>query len=383
MSENKKLLKGRGKDPNFLTKLILCARAGGRCQFEGCNEKLFIEGLTFKELNKSNIAHIVAASPEGPRGSEDSYELSDKIDNLMLMCQEHHKLIDDYPEQYTVAKLIEMKKYQEERVERILDAMNYPEAEIVMFEALIKNKVDVKIDFKQAVDANRSEGNNPASGHGILIRVECTSDYRSKEYWKNVVKQLEDKVRYQIESLYQYNHDLKIAVFPLAPIPLIIKLGNLLGDKKIIDIFQKTRVPDTWKWQSKELTNEFQTEKIIIKKGKNVALILSLTAEINFSRIRSVFDVDIIYHLKAKRNGVDCIKSLDDLKRFWQEFQVICDRIKNEDSVEEISLFPSIPVSAAFEIGRRYMPGIYPRINIYDDDNGFFKTIIIGGNINE
>lgn len=383
MSENKKLLKGRGKDPNFLTKLILCARAGGRCQFEGCNEKLFIEGLTLRELNKSNIAHIVAASPDGPRGSEDSYELSDKIDNLMLMCQEHHKLIDDYPEQYTVAKLIEMKKYQEERVERILDAMNYPEAEIVMFEALIKNKVDVKIDFKQAVDANRSEGNNPASGHGILIRVECTSDYRSKEYWKNVVKQLEDKVRYQIEFLYQYNHDLKIAVFPLAPIPLIIKLGNLLGDKKIIDIFQKTRVPDTWKWQSKELTNEFQTEKIIIRKGKNVALILSLTAEINFSRIRSVFDVDIIYHLKAKRNGVDCIKSLDDLKRFWQEFQVICDRIKNEDSVEEISLFPSIPVSAAFEIGRRYMPGIYPRINIYDDDNGFFKTIIIGGNINE
>ena len=91
-----------------LTKLQLIANAGGRCQFPGCNKKLFIDGITLKEFNNSNIAHIIAASQDGARGNEMSYEYSDKLENLMLMCLDHHKLIDDNPEEYTVEKLYEM-----------------------------------------------------------------------------------------------------------------------------------------------------------------------------------------------------------------------------------------------------------------------------------
>ena len=78
--------KSRGKNPTNLTILKLCARAAGRCQFEGCNEYLFKDELTQSEFNRSNIAHIVASSPNGPRGdNERSYELSDDIDNLILV----------------------------------------------------------------------------------------------------------------------------------------------------------------------------------------------------------------------------------------------------------------------------------------------------------
>ena len=47
--------------------------------------------------------------------------------------------------------------------------------------------------------------------------------------------------------------------------------------------------------------------------------------------------------------------------------------------VNEVALFPAIPVSAAFEIGHHYMHKVYPTINIYDECDGFFKTISIGG----
>lgn len=383
MAKNKKSSTNRGKDPSQLTKLMLCANAGGRCQFEGCNKKLFVDGVTLSEVNNSNIAHIVASSPDGPRGNEDSYKLSDKLENLMLMCQEHHKLIDDNPEQYTVQNLQNMKHQQEQKIEYILDGMDYPESEIIIFESPIKNITDVKVNYKQAVEAIRSECNNPASKHGTIIRVQSFENYRRSSYWTNIERELKYQVEHQIESIYRYTHDLQLSIFPIAPIPLIIKLGNLLGDKRKIDIFQKTRTPDTWIWQSKELTNEFKVSKKSLKQGCEVALIISLTAEIDISRIKNVIDVDTIYIIKAERTGVDCIRSMLDLKAFGQKYQAVCDQIKNVDGCLEIKLFPAVPVSAAFEIGRRYMPEVFPKIHIFDECDGFFETITIGGKCDE
>ena len=377
--KKKEKTSNRGDNPSPLTKMILCARAAGRCQFEGCNKKLFIDGVTLKKVNNSNIAHIVASAPDGPRGNNESYELSDKIENLMLMCQEHHKLIDDNPEVYTISVLKDMKAKQEQKIEYLLDSVNYPKSEIIIFESRIKNEVDAKVNYKQAVEAIRSEGNNPASSYGVHIVIDCHLYYRSVNYWKDVEKELVDKVNYQVESLYRYSHDLQLAIFPIAPTQLIIKLGNLLGDKRKIDIYQKTRCPDTWQWQSKDLTNTFNVEKISLNQGHIAALVMSLTAEIDISRIREVINASVIYVVKAKRIGVDCIQSLQDLNVFWQKYQDVCDQIKNNDGYSEISLFPAIPVSAAFEIGRRYMTKTFPKIHIYDEYDGFFETITIGG----
>ena len=356
MSTSKEVKNNRGKNPTTLTKLKLCARAGGRCQFEGCNKKLFIDEITLKEVNNSNIAHIVASSPEGPRGNKSSYALSDDIENLMLMCLEHHKLIDDNPMEYTSEKLLNMKRQQEQKIEYLLDEVDYPQSEIIIFESKIKNQNDVKVDYKQAVEAVRSKGNNPASNHGVLITI---------------------------ETLYKYSHNLRLSIFSIAPIPLIIKLGYLLGDKRKIDIFQKTREPDSWMWQSKRQSNTFIINKVSLNKGNKAAIIMSLTAEVDISRITNLIDVDIVYIIKAEKIGVDCIKSLEDLREFWKSYQNVCDLLKNKDSYEDVSLFPAIPVSAAYEIGRRYMPKVFPKIHIFDECDGFFKTITIGGKVDE
>jgi hypothetical protein len=56
------------------------------------------------------IAHIVSSRPGGPRST---YNLSpgehDKYPNLVLLCPEHHKIIDEHPEIYTVERLRQMK----------------------------------------------------------------------------------------------------------------------------------------------------------------------------------------------------------------------------------------------------------------------------------
>ena len=71
----------RGKRTSEKTKMLLIARAGGRCQFKGCNRDLFIDEFTLEKFNFSNMAHIIASSPNGPRGNDDSHKLSDDLDN--------------------------------------------------------------------------------------------------------------------------------------------------------------------------------------------------------------------------------------------------------------------------------------------------------------
>lgn len=373
---------GRGKKPSQTTIMRLVAASGGHCQFEGCPCNLFKDELTWAEFNNSNVAHIVASSSDGPRGSVESYELSDKYENLMLMCPTHHKEIDNDTETYTVQKLTRMKQEQERRVQELLEGMNYPESEIVILESPMKGKIDVHVDIKQAVEALRSRKKNPASSHPTLIKVDGGyGDYNSSIYWKIVSEKLKTKVDKEIMGHFQYYPELMLSVFPLAPIPLIAKLGELIGDKREVDVFQKTRTPETWCWRAEARTNAFSTEIIRNETGDagKTAVILSLTARVSPARVLTVYNAATIYHIVAKSNGVDCIASPEDLKLFWQEYQRVCDQIKNNDHCDNAAVFPAIPVSAAFEIGRRHMHGVHPVLHIYDDDNGFFEALTIGG----
>lgn len=368
----------RGKGPIPTTKMILFAKSGGRCQFEGCNKYLLRDDITSEELNDANIAHIVASSSNGPRGACNSHELSDDINNLMLLCKTHHKLVDDNPEEYTVERLTEMKLSQERKVKELLDAMQYSEALIVTLESSIKKEQTVKIDSKQAVHALRTTAHNPFDHYETHIRFSSNSNYKDRQYWQEAENHLNREIDNLINGLLQENPKLTIAIFSIAPIPLIMKLGYKLGDKRKILVFQKYREPDTWEWLSDSQTNSFSYEKIKRGNGTKVAVIVSVTSEIDLSRVMAIDDFDTIYHLKAENYGVNAIKSKEDLGCFWKQYQKLLDSIKNNDHVEDVSLFPAVPVSAAYEMGRRCMPHTYPKITVYDECDGFFETITIG-----
>ncbi|GGH70132.1 hypothetical protein GCM10011379_28100 [Filimonas zeae] len=67
-------------------------------------------------------AHIVAREEKGPRGKSTlTPEARDKYNNLMLLCQKHHKIIDDHEELYSVDKLHEIKNEHTEWVRTCLN----------------------------------------------------------------------------------------------------------------------------------------------------------------------------------------------------------------------------------------------------------------------
>src|SRR5229473_2971714 len=88
----------------------LWARAAGRCQYRGCNTDLVGDLVAGRQDGIFGfIAHIVADVEGGPRGDRvRSPQLARNLENLMLMCARHHKLIDldavaDHPEPVLLA----------------------------------------------------------------------------------------------------------------------------------------------------------------------------------------------------------------------------------------------------------------------------------------
>lgn len=367
----------RGPAPTPKTVATLIARAGGRCQFENCNKNVFMDKFTLTDSNNSNIAHIIASSPDGPRGSEtESFNLSDKIENLMLMCLDHHHLIDEKEQEciYTVERLRAMKAAQEEKVQKMLDNLNADVTTMLHLTSPIKGKQSDSFSAREAAKAfiprMRAE-----SEYAMTIGINPSGEYNSMAYWQDAEYRLENQFNCSVRAKLANCPETHFSVFSIAPIPLIMKLGFLIGDKIRADVYQKTKHPDTWKWQSTELTNAFQIEEKIFESGEGVAIVLSVTAEIEMEAILKVAAFKTVYILRADTQGDESIKSEQDLSAFWHKYKELCESLKGEDM---LYVFPSVPVSAAFEMGRRYMVGVYPKMLIYDRDGDFFETLKMG-----
>lgn len=89
----------------------LFACSGNICAFPSCSNKL-TEGNTIV----GDICHIEGYSPKGPRYNEHSTDADrDAFDNLIVLCKNHHKVIDANEREYTTDKLHEYKKQHEDR----------------------------------------------------------------------------------------------------------------------------------------------------------------------------------------------------------------------------------------------------------------------------
>jgi len=111
------------------TAKILWGKAGATCSFPGCQRRLVADATELNgDVVLGEIAHIMAQNRDGPRGKHpapggdvDAYE------NLILLCGQHHTLIDGQPNTYTVARLLQMKRDHEQWVSEQLSSGQHPQ----------------------------------------------------------------------------------------------------------------------------------------------------------------------------------------------------------------------------------------------------------------
>lgn len=100
------------------TRQILWGKAGATCAYPKCRRSLVRDAtLEDREVLVGEIAHIVSQGERGPRsGAEIPGENIDGYDNLILLCHEHHELVDQQEHTYPVERLLHFKQDHEKWV---------------------------------------------------------------------------------------------------------------------------------------------------------------------------------------------------------------------------------------------------------------------------
>lgn len=218
------------------TKLFLWGVAAGRCEI--CNKLLYVDSKYGDSANFAENAHIHAVGVKGPRHKDDmTQEEINKVENLMLLCAEHHHLIDTKPENYLGTQLLEYKRRHEERIKKLTEIQDDASCKIVTFFSNIDNSEVFNDDmlFKRAVVKENlyPKQDTPISLHeGSLTRYVPT-----RESLITKVQELEYQVKQLFGGIVKKNEE--VTIFALAPQPLLFKLGTLFvcGLKRRIKVY--------------------------------------------------------------------------------------------------------------------------------------------------
>ncbi len=170
-------------------------------------------------------------------------------------------------------------------------------------------------------------------------------------------------------------------MFALAPQPLLVELGRLLGDIVPMSVHQRHREPQTWAWQPDQPPVEFVVEEPCGTSGP-VALKLAVSAPVDDERIRAVLGPDVaIWSVAARTPHNDVMRRPEDLSSYRGLLRSLYDRIKGVHGREAtVNLFPVVPASVAIETGRVWMPKAHLPMVVFDQNwkrGGFAPTLRI------
>jgi SMODS-associated and fused to various effectors sensor domain len=297
----------------------------------------------------------------------------------MLLCAKHHKGVDvDYLADHPEAVLLEMKAEHEDRIAIVTGMAQERAAHVLRFAADIGQRDVDAIDLHG--DAARQ-----ASCRGPNDRYRVgRSDYADHEanYWTVQQENLRRVFARKVKERIEQKEIKQLSVFALAPQPLLIELGHLLGDIVPVTVHQRYREPPTWRWQADQPAITFQVGDYSGSPKVAIALKLALSATVTDERIRAVLGEDVaLWSLTAEKPHNDIMRRPDDLVEFKRQLRRLLDRIKafhGEDAV--INVFPALPNSAAVEVGRVRMPKADLPMHIYDQNRtvgGFIPTLRI------
>jgi len=353
-----------------LTRLVLFVRAGGRCEFDGCPRYLIEHPVTLTEGNFAQVAHIVAFRPDGPRGR---VRLRPKYihtaQNLMLLCPQCHKLIDDHPSDYTRRTLTEYKRRHEKWIKQATGLSPERKTALVVFTAPIgRQTASISYDHMLEAVAPRY----PISREGLEIDLTNLLEENSSV---NAVAQ--QNIAARISRYFEPNGEWQqtghVSIFALGPMPLLIFLGSQLSNKISTDLYQRHRDTESWTWKKTGTPVKYKFRKI--RDGSEfsrVALLLCLSGSGPRENLPPQIDSRYcIYELTLDGTtpSPTFLSLREDLENFRIAYQEsLAEIAKIHGSLKELDLFPAVPAPVAVLCGRETLPKIHPALRVYDYD---------------
>ena len=338
--------------------------AAGRCEFRGCNQPVGRDFLTKRLCNVGEYAHIVADSPAGARGIPgESERLAKNPGNLMLACFSCHSRIDRYVHnnEFTAEELRAMKREHEVRIERIYSATGTGDSlPILMTFPIAEHKPTITLgQVHYAMLKNSDYQRFPGADHIFIDKSDFDIQDSEPDFWlraEAALSQLFDRrIQPAIEAKSGVAH-LTIAAF--APIPMLMKLGALLGDKteaRILDL-----PGDLWLWDRRlDCPAPRFTYSVPGSLPREVAALVNIS---NIAQVPPGVDT-VEFRAIAPNRGI--IRTDAHLRDFRREFNAFLLNL-HRSGARVIHLYPATPLSASVEIGRLLLPKVFEEVRVWE-----------------
>jgi len=342
----------------------LWVAAAGRCEFRGCCKPVDRDFLTKERAFTGEHAHIIADSPGGARGVKgESERLAKDVSNLMLACYDCHSRIDRHGRQnsFTTLQLQAMKRDHETRIQRIYSATGVVESLPILMTFPIGTHVP-NIDVEQihfAMLENSDYKLFPLGSHIHINRSDFDFQDNEPNFWPSAEKALTDHYSRRIQpELVERNGNAHLTIAGFAPIPLLMKLGALIGDKTRANVMD---LPSNgWLWDtcatSPEPSYIYDVPETL---PREVSVVVSISGQATFPVGREVVE----FRATLPNRGI--IRKEAHLLHFRREFDGFLQRLTGAGA-RVVHVYPATPLSASIEVGRMLLPKTFEEIHVWE-----------------
>lgn len=234
------------------TRKRLWAKSGNRCSI--CKRELFTNKDDETDFNIGEECHIISSKNNGPRHKSNIADY-DLYDNLILLCRNHHKEVDELTSTYTEELLCYVKKNHENWVQNT-----------------INNAITEKKDtprFLARITSGKELLQIISNSHGYRTDYDEPKEENDAQYIGNIFQTLTDygDISYVFEAYdkIQIAHELS---------ELLKDIENkgyfLFGEEQIEKVKFKDGYSDSWK-----------VATLVLKRKDNEEIIKLYLDEIN------------------------------------------------------------------------------------------------------
>ncbi len=355
--------------------------AAGRCEFKGCGKPVGVDFLTGRNANVGELAHIVSDSPTAARGdAARSKELARDEANLMLTCFDCHKRIDvledveDYPE----TLLLRWKQEHEARVHAIYNA----EAGIVSQPIIMALPIGAHLpsinqrQVQAAILKNSDYTVHPRHDAIVLSQLDLEMRDDDPEYWLTAERALNRWYERVLEPRFSGASPIEhVSVAAFAPIPMAMKLGALLGDKRPALVMDLPSA--NWLWRKDETSKQPADDWFVF--DVPATLPKKVFVAVDISNVARDFEAEVagatvvrFSAVSPKRELIGSQANLEGFKRRFNEFLLLLNRA----GASELDLLPVTSLSTSVEIGRILLPKIFTRVTVWEYRDASWKRAL-------
>ena len=340
-------------------KALLWGRAAARCCHPDCKVFL-IEPATAEDDDAmfGQAAHIVAHSDKGPRADPEYLaEQLDFYDNLILLCGNHHTIVDKQPNTYTSDDLRGWKSEHEAWVRRATEPQQY----LPLPWTTIIQEDEPKIELPAVREALAPD---IMDGEPHYLRFTPHPGG-----WQAAADAQASRLTQIMSSLPGERR--RIAVFSLTNIPMAVHLGFMLTDRYRVALHQFDRDMASWKWPNDQVQTDFRFRETFApgEEFGPAVVRVALSAEVAEPLTRELIhgpiaDIEIAVH----NPSVTWLRTPTQINELTALYRKALTRLRAQlgGRCTGLHLFYAGPTPGAIAIGRQHNPRMNPELHLYE-----------------